>query len=541
MKINEELNKNKSNYWALTPISFLLRTANIWPEKTAWIHGSKKNNYKQLLSRCKKIASGLKKKGLKKDDTVAVLLPNVPAMIECHFAIMMAGGILNTINTRLDANSITFILRHGNAKFLFVDPEYNSLVEKSLEEIDHNNRPIIIKCNDDEFIKPKKIINEIDIEEIIKLGDEKIANFWPENEWDSCALNYTSGTTGNPKGVMYHHRGAWLTAISNQMIWSMKKHPIYLWTLPMFHCNGWCFPWTVTALAGTHICLRRVEAKDIYNAINDHNVTHMCGAPIVLSLIINASDKEEKELNNRVNIMTAAAAPPPSILAGIEKKGFEVTHVYGLTEVYGPAVVCEWKEEWNKLDTEAKSVKKSRQGVQYPSLEELSIRDPKTMKRVPKDGKTIGEVMMRGNMIMKGYYKNKDATKKAFDQDWFHTGDLGVMHSDGYIELKDRSKDIIISGGENISSIEIEETLYKNNKILHAAVVAKPDEKWGETPCAFVELRKNSNASEIEIINFCKNHMASYKCPKSVIFREIPKTSTGKIQKFLLRKIAKKI
>ena len=536
MKVNEELNKNKSNYWALTPISFLLRTANIWPEKTAWIHGSKKNNYKQLLSRCKKIASGLRKKGLKKDDTVAVLLPNVPAMIECHFAIMMAGGILNTINTRLDANSIAFILRHGNAKFLFVDPEYNSLVEKSLEEIDHNNRPIIIKCNDDEFIKPKKIINEIDIEEIIKLGDENIPIFWPENEWDSCALNYTSGTTGNPKGVMYHHRGAWLTAISNQMIWSMKKHPIYLWTLPMFHCNGWCFPWTVTALAGTHICLRRVEAKDIYNAINDHNVTHMCGAPIVLSLIINASDKEEKELNNRVNIMTAAAAPPPSILAGIEKKGFEVTHVYGLTEVYGPAVVCEWKEEWNKLDAEAKSEKKSRQGVQYPSLEELSIRDPKTMKPVPKDGKTIGEVMMRGNMIMKGYYKNKDATKKAFDQDWFHTGDLGVMHSDGYIELKDRSKDIIISGGENISSIEIENTLAKHPSVSIAAVVAKPDEKWGEVPCAFIEMVQDKPVTEKELISFCKETLAGFKVPKQVVFCDLPKTSTGKIQKFELRK-----
>ena len=407
MEAIEELNKNKSNYWALTPISFLLRTANIWPEKTAWVHGAKKNNYKQLLSRCKRIASGLKKRGLKKQDTVAVLLPNVPAMIECHFAIMMAGGILNTINTRLDSNSISFILKHGNAKFIFVDPEYNVLIKKSLEKIAPKDRPIIIKCNDDEFIEPKKIINEINIEEIIKLGDENAPIIWPENEWDSCALNYTSGTTGNPKGVMYHHRGAWLTSISNQMVWSMNKYPIYLWTLPMFHCNGWCFPWTVTALAGTHICLRKVEAKNIYDAIKNHNVTHLCGAPIVLSLLINAKDTEKEKLNHNVKIMTAAAPPPPSILSGIEKKGFEVTHVYGLTEVYGPAVVCEWKEEWNKLDIENKSLKKARQGVQYPSLEELSIRDPNNMQAVPKDGKTIGEVMMRGNMVMKGYYKNK--------------------------------------------------------------------------------------------------------------------------------------
>jgi len=540
-QISKELKKNRVNFWALTPISFLMRTANIWPEKIAWIHGGKQNTYKQLLSRCLKIADSLRKKGLKKGDTVSVILPNVPAMIECHFAVMMAGGILNTINTRLDSESIAFILKHAKTKFLFLDPEFNIVIKESLQKIEAKKHPLLIKCNDTEFIKSKRILKEITLEELIKKGNEKAPILWPKDEWEACALNYTSGTTGNPKGVVYHHRGAWLTSINNQMVWSMQKHPIYLWTLPMFHCNGWCFPWTITALAGTHICLRKVEAKHIYSAINKHNVTHFCGAPIVLSMIINAKKTEVRKLNNIVKIMTAAAAPPPAILAGIEKKGFDVTHVYGLTEVYGPAVICEWKEEWNHLKTETKSQIKARQGVQYPSLEELSIRDPKTMKATPKDGKTIGEVMMRGNMVMKGYYKNNKATQKSFSGDWFHTGDLGVMHPDGYIELKDRSKDIIISGGENISSIEIEETLYKNKKILTAAVVAKPDIKWGETPCAFVELKKGLESTEIEIINFCKKHIANFKCPKKIVFQIIPKTSTGKIQKFLLRKIAKEI
>ena len=539
--MEKNLEKNEANYAPLSPISFLIRSANIWPDKIAWVHGNKNNTYKQLLDRCSSIASGLVKTGISKGDTVSAILPNVPAMIECHFAVLMAGAVLNTINTRLDHESIKFILQHGEAKAIFVDPEYLNIVEKALKDFSSNAKPLIINCPDEEFIKSKYKKNEFTLKKLIKKADKNFKVIWPKDEWDACSLNYTSGTTGDPKGVVYHHRGAWLTSISNQMVWEMQKHPKYLWTLPMFHCNGWCFPWTITAMAGTHVCLRKVEAKYIYNAIKKHNISHFCGAPIVLSMLINAKKHEIIKPKNKVKIMTAASAPPPEVLAAIEEIGFEVTHVYGLTEVYGPAVICEWKEEWDKLSRDLKAKKKARQGVRYPALSNISVRKPEDMSKVPSDGKTIGEVMLKGNMVMKGYLKNKKTTQESFSGGWFHTGDLGVMHPDSYIELKDRSKDIIISGGENISSIEVEETLYKNPNILAAAVVSKPDEKWGEVPCAFVELKDGKKTTQTEIINFCKKYLANFKCPKFVVIGLLPKTSTGKIKKFELREKARNI
>ena len=539
--MEKNLEKNEANYAPLSPISFLIRSANIWPDKIAWVHGNNNNTYKQLLDRCSSIASGLVKTGISKGDTVSAILPNVPAMIECHFAVLMAGAVLNTINTRLDPESIKFILQHGEAKAIFVDPEYLNIVEKALKDFSSNAKPLIINCPDEEFIKSKYKKNEFTLKKLIKKADKNFKVIWPKDEWDACSLNYTSGTTGDPKGVVYHHRGAWLTSISNQMVWEMQKHPKYLWTLPMFHCNGWCFPWTITAMAGTHVCLRKVEAKYIYNAIKKHNISHFCGAPIVLSMLINAKKHEIIKPKNKVKIMTAASAPPPEVLAAIEEIGFEVTHVYGLTEVYGPAVICEWKEEWDNLSRDLKAKKKARQGVRYPALSNISVRKPEDMSKVPSDGKTIGEVMLKGNMVMKGYLKNKKTTQESFSGGWFHTGDLGVMHPDSYIELKDRSKDIIISGGENISSIEVEETLYKNPNILAAAVVSKPDEKWGEVPCAFVELKDGKKTTQTEIINFCKKYLANFKCPKFVVIGLLPKTSTGKIKKFELREKARNI
>jgi len=533
-----DLDKNAANYVPLSPLGFLERSASVYPNRIAVIHGKRRHTWAEARERCTRLASSLSKRGIGLGDTVAVMAPNVPELFEAHFGVPMAGGVLNAMNTRLDAATIAFTLEHGEAKILITDTEFAPVIEAALAKM--KNPPLVIDIVDP-LAQGGKRLGALDYETLLAEGDPAFAWKPPADEWQAIALNYTSGTTGNPKGVVYHHRGAYLNAIGNILVWSMPQHPVYLWTLPMFHCNGWCFPWTITALAGTHVCLRRVDAASMYGAIADHSVTHMCGAPIVLGMIINAKPNERRELPRRVEVMTAAAPPPPAVLEAIENQGFRVTHVYGLTEVYGPATVCAWHPEWDTLPAPERAALKSRQGVRYPVMEGLTVADPKTLAPVPRDGKTMGEVLMRGNIVMKGYLKNQKATDEAFAGGWFHTGDLGVMHPDGYIELKDRSKDIIISGGENISTIEVEQTLYRHPSVLEAAVVARPDEKWGETPCAFVTLKEGKNATEAEIIAFCRDNMARFKVPKHIVFGPLPKTSTGKIQKFVLRDRAKEI
>ena len=531
-KYEENLAKNKANYTELTPLSFLERTARVFPHKTAIIHGSIKMSWFETYKRCIKLASALTKKGIKKGDTVAMMLPNVPTGIEAHFGVPMSGAVLNALNIRLDAKTIAFILDHGEAKVLLTDREFSSTIKEALSIC--NSRPFVIDVNDD--LAPEgELLGEIEYETFLNSGEEDFDWQYPADEWDAISLNYTSGTTGNPKGVVYHHRGAALNSIGNITSWAMPHHPNYLWTLPMFHCNGWCFPWTITAMAGTHVCLRKTEAGPIYDAIIEYDITHMCGAPIVMGMLVNASSQEKRVLKKPVKMFTAGAAPPSAILESIEKLNFDVTHVYGLTECYGPGVVSEWHPEWDDLPPTDKAIKKTRQGVPYLVMQDLTIMNPETMQETPADAETMGEVFMRGNNVMKGYLKNQEATKEAFKGGWFHTGDLGVMHPDGYIELKDRSKDIIISGGENISTIEIEGILYQHPAVAEAAVVAKPDEKWGETPCAFIGLKEGFKATEEEIIEFCRDNLAHFKCPTKIIFKELPKTSTGKIQKFVLR------
>ncbi len=527
--------KNPANYSPLTPLSFLDRAGNVYPNRISIIHGEQRYTWSQTYERCRRLGSALQKHGIGQGDTVAVMAPNIPALYEAHFGVPMAGGILNALNVRLDADTIAFILEHAEAKVLITDGEFADTIQKALDKLD--NPPLVIDI-DDSLHPQGKRIGSLTYEELLNTGDPEFAWQPPEDEWDSIALNYTSGTTGNPKGVLYHHRGAYLNAIGNIMAWDMNKHPVYLWTLPMFHCNGWCFPWALAALAGTSVCLRSVEAAAIFDAIADHKVTHFCGAPIVLGLVINAPSEQRREFDHTVEVMTAAAPPPAAVLESMERQGFKVTHVYGLTEVYGPAVVCDWHEEWDGLPIEEQAQMKSRQGVRYHVLEDLMVADSETLEPVPADGETLGEVFMRGHIVMKGYLKNPTATEEAFKGGWFHSGDLGVMHPDGYIQLKDRAKDIIISGGENISTIEVENALYKHPAVLEAAVVARPDEKWGETPCAFVTLKPGSSAAEEEIIAFCREHMAGYKIPRTVVFGELPKTSTGKIQKFVLRERA---
>ena len=535
-KYEQGLGKNAANFTPLTPLSFIERTARVFPDHTAVVHGETQRSWTETYHRCIKLASALNRRGINKGDTVAVILPNVPASLEAHFGVPMCGAVLNTLNIRLDAKTIAFILDHGEAEVLLTDKEFAPIVNEALSLC--KAKPLVIDV-DDALAPDGELLGEIEYEAFLAEGNTGYDWQYPENEWDAISLNYTSGTTGNPKGVVYHHRGAALNSLGNITAWAMPQRPKYLWTLPMFHCNGWCFPWTVTALAGTHICLRRTEPGPIYQSIIDHKITHMCGAPIVMGMLVNASSQEQKTLPHSVKILTAGAAPPPAILEQIETLGFDVTHAYGLTECYGPGVVSEWHPEWDELPTAEKSAKKARQGVPYLVMQDLTVMDPETMQKTPADAQTMGEVFMRGNNLMKGYLKNETATEKAFLGGWFHTGDLGVMHPDGYIELKDRSKDIIISGGENISTIEVEGVLYQHPAVAEAAVVAKPDEKWGETPCAFVALKEEAKSSEEELIQFCRDNLAHFKCPKKIVFTELPKTSTGKIQKFILREQAK--
>ena len=532
-----DLDRNPANFQPLTPLSFLPRAADVYPDQTAIIHGRRSWSYRQFYARTRQLASALKNRGITRGDTVAVVLPNTPAMLEAHYGVPMAGAVLNSINTRLDAAIIAFTLDHGGAKVLITDREFSAVVRDALTIC--KAKPLVVDYDDPEFTGAGERIGTIEYEDFLREGDASFAWQMPDDEWDAIALNYTSGTTGDPKGVVYHHRGAYLLALGNVITCGIGKNPVYLWTLPMFHCNGWCFPWTISVVAGTHVCLRAVRAAPIFDAIATHKVTHLCGAPIVMSTLLNASPQERKPLPHDIEFVTAAAPPPEAVLAAMKSAGFNVTHVYGLTEVYGPASVNDWHREWDTLPASEQAAKKARQGVRYPVLEGLDVLDPLTMECVPRDGETLGEVMFRGNVVMKGYLKNKSATESAFAGGWFHSGDLGVIHPDGYIQLKDRSKDIIISGGENISSIEVEDALYKHPAVQVVAVVAKPDEKWGETPCAFVELKPGAHATSEELLAWCRKHLAAYKCPRTIVFADIPKTSTGKIQKFKLRDMAK--
>ncbi|WP_346892165.1 acyl-CoA synthetase [uncultured Roseibium sp.] len=531
------LDKNTANFAPLSPLSFLNRAADIFPDHIAVVHGSQRLDYKTLYSRCRQLGSALSRLGIGKDDTVTVMLSNVPPMIEAHYGVPMTKAVLHSLNTRLDAAIIAFQLDHANTKVLITDREYAPVMKEALALA--KVKPVVIDYSDPVFPQDGERLGTLDYDDFVASGDPDYAWSLPDDEWDAISLNYTSGTTGNPKGVVYHHRGAYLLAQANILTASMAKHPVYLWTLPMFHCNGWCFPWSLSVVAGTHVCLRWVRPKAMWDLIADEEVTHLCGAPIIMSTLLNAATADKRDLDRVVEFFTAAAPPPESVLAAMKDAGFNVTHLYGLTEVYGPAVVNEWKGEWDALTGAEQATKKARQGVRYVALEGLTVLDPNTMEPVPADGRTIGEVMFKGNVVMKGYLKNPEATAEAFAGGWFHSGDLGVLHPDGYIQLKDRSKDIIISGGENISSIEVEDVLYKHPDIQAAAVVAKPDEKWGETPCAFVELRESATVTEEDIIAFAREHLAGFKAPRTIVFCELPKTSTGKIQKFALREQAK--
>ena len=536
---NRDLDQQQANYQPLTPLTFLERAATVFPDHPAVIYGGQQLNYRDFYRRCRQLASVLAGRGIGRGDTVSVMLANTPAMLEAHYAVPMCGAVLHRINTRLDAAVIAFQLDHAESRLLITDTAFAAIMGATLQLADIE--PLIIDYQDLVFPQPGDRLSTDDYEILLSSGDADFPWLMPETEWDAITVNYTSGTTGDPKGVVYHHRGAYLLAQGNAITASMPKHAVYLWTLPMFHCNGWCFPWTMSAVNGTHICLREVRADAIWAALADHQVTHLCGAPVVMSTILAADKRQKRALSKAVEFFTAAAPPPESVLSEMREAGFNVTHLYGLTEVYGPAVVNDWHADWDLLPAPEQAALKARQGVRYHALEELDVLDPETMTPVPRDGETLGEVMFRGNVVMKGYLKNKQATERAFAGGWFHSGDLAVVYADGYIQLKDRSKDIIISGGENISSIEIEEVLHKHPQVASAAVVAMPHVKWGETPCAFIELVSGGEATADDLAQWCKQHLASFKVPRRFVFENIVKTSTGKVQKFILRQHAEKL
>ncbi len=528
------LDKNAANFVPLSPLTFLERAASVYPDRTSIIHGQVRYTWAQTYERCRRLASALRRRGIGKGDTVAAMLPNIPETVEAHFGVPMCGAVLNTLNVRLDAEAIAFMLQHGEAKLLLTDREFSGVMGKALKMLPPEQRPVVIDVDDPQY-QGGEPLGRLNYEALLEEGDPGFAWEGPADEWDAISLNYTSGTTGNPKGVVYHHRGAYLNAVSNVMVLNMPQHAVYLWVLPMFHCNGWCFPWSVTAVVGTHVCLRTVRADAIYDAFAEHGVTHFCGAPIVLNMLANAPQAMKDKVKQLITVTTAGAAPPAAVIEAMGQAGFKVAHVYGLTEVYGPTTVCAPQESWESLPSNQRAAKMARQGVRYPMLEAVMVADPKTLEPCPQDGKTMGEIFMRGNNVMKGYLKNPKATDESFEGGWFHTGDLAVWHPDSYLEIKDRSKDIIISGGENISTIEVEDVLYRHSAVMEAAVVARPDAKWGETPCAFITLKPGASASEKDIIDFCRAQLAHFKAPRTVVFGELPKTSTGKIQKFVLR------